>query len=185
MSFQNRAENLSTNAGAAGDYLKNNGAGSLCSWETPPFQQCAFSAYLGTLATDVTGDGTIWALQNLTEDFDLGNDFDATTGQFTVPTTGKYYLSAGIIVQDLDSNMTDAEIRIRRAGGALAYLSLNNPYACRQVSLGTYSSNVATILQLTAGDVIEIYVTISGSTKTADVRNGRASSYFNGYFLGA
>ena len=63
--------------------------------------------------------------------------------------------------------------------------TLNNPYACRQVSLGTYSSNVATILQLTAGDVIEIYVTISGSTKTADVRNGRASSYFNGYFLGA
>lgn len=45
MSFQNRAENLSTNAGAASDYLKNNGAGALCTWETPLFQRSYFNGY--------------------------------------------------------------------------------------------------------------------------------------------
>lgn len=187
MSFQNRAENLSTNAGVSGDYLKNNGAGALCSWETPPFQQCAFSAYLTATATDVTGAGTTYVISGYTEEFDNGSDFNPTTGQFTVPTTGKYVIGAGVALLDLTSAMNDCSVRIRTTTPALrVYLSVNNPYASVGGSSGGYYSTASQITQLNAGDVLEVAVTVSnGAADTADINSGRGITWFCAYFLGA
>lgn len=58
--------------------------------------QPAFLAFQPSVATDVTGDGTVYTLGStvdLTEVFDQNGDFDPTTGTFTAPVTGKYLLS--------------------------------------------------------------------------------------------
>ncbi len=58
--------------------------------------QPAFLAYQASQATDVTGDNTAYQLGttvDLTEIFDQGSNFDPTTGTFTAPVTGRYYLA--------------------------------------------------------------------------------------------
>ena len=59
--------------------------------------QSAFLAYQATTAANVTGDGSLYILGttiDLTEVFDQNSDFDPTTGIFTAPITGRYFLSA-------------------------------------------------------------------------------------------
>ena len=61
----------------------------------------AFLAYQASTATDATGDATVYTLGStvdLTEVYDQNSDFVPTTGIFTAPYTGKYYLSAGAMV---------------------------------------------------------------------------------------
>lgn len=185
MSFQNRAENLSTNAGVSGDYLKNNGAGALCSWETPPFQQCAFSAYLTNTQSNVTGAGTTYVVAGYTEEFDNGSDFDATTGQFTVPTTGKYFIAAGVSLGNLTVAMNSCELRIRTPAARRLFITQSNPGAC-QSSAGTFYTSSSQITALNSGDVLEVAVTVSnGAGDTASVNNNRGVTWFCAYFLGA
>lgn len=187
MSFQSRVENLTTNSGASGDYLRNNGVGSLVSWETAPSNQCAFSAYLTAVANNVTGAGTQYFLSSMTEEFDVGSDFNPTTGQFTVPTTGRYFLAAGVSVLNLTAAMTTVDARIfTTLGATVLFINIGNPFA-RQGALSNQDFACSSVItQLTAGTILRVGITVfGGAGDTAEVNGGLGLSYFCGYFLGA
>lgn len=50
----------------------------------------AFSAKKLVAAANVTGNGTNYTIQGYSEDYDLGNNFNVTTGMFTAPISGFY-----------------------------------------------------------------------------------------------
>lgn len=62
--------------------------------------QPAFLAYLGSIVTNVTGNGTIFTLGTttaMTEVFDQNANYN-TNGTFTAPLTGRYNFSMGVVV---------------------------------------------------------------------------------------
>lgn len=70
--------------------------------------QPAFLAFLGTSDTNATGAGTTYTLgagNALTEVFDQQNNF-VTSGTFTAPVTGRYYLAGGFIYAAVTAAMT-------------------------------------------------------------------------------
>jgi hypothetical protein len=88
---------------------------------TMPLQP-AFSAFLGTTDTDVTGNGGDYQMgatgNALTEIFDQGGDLGAT-GVFTAPITARYQLSYGYLIleaataNNLDPNITTSNRTFR------------------------------------------------------------------------
>jgi len=70
---------------------------------------CAFRAYLSASAMDVTGNGTRYDIICNVEQFDVGSDYNATTGVFTAPSDGKYVLG-GVFTGDNDASATEIEI---------------------------------------------------------------------------
>jgi hypothetical protein len=73
--------------------------------------QPAFLAFLGTTDSAVTGDSTVFTLGSgnaLTEVFDQGGDF-VTTGTFTAPVTGRFFLNFNINVANGSGNSTTTQ----------------------------------------------------------------------------
>ena len=56
--------------------------------------QPAFNAYMGSTASNVTGDGTLYAIAFDTELYDVGSDYNTGTYTFTAPVTGRYRMLA-------------------------------------------------------------------------------------------
>ena len=187
MSFQNRIENLTTNTGTSGQIPQSNGVGSLVSFVTPPYAQYAFSAYKTAASNNVTGAGTTYVVAGYTEEFDIGNNFNPTTGQFTVPATGRWYISASISVLGLTAAMDTIQARVRKTTPSIVmYLNLGNPYARAGSSTAQDFASSSMITQLTSGDVLELAVTIqNGAADDADVNGGVGVTYFCAFYLGA
>lgn len=81
--------------------------------------QPTFAAFLGSIDTNVTGNGAIFTLGSvtaLTEIFDYGNNFN-TNGTFTAPVSGAYRLSVGYLVQQASTG-TNIDLVIRTTNRA-------------------------------------------------------------------
>ena len=80
-----------------GVFLRGDGT-----WNTA-LGSAAFQAYLTNNATNVVGGGTVYNITATawTERFDVGSAFNTSNGTFTAPSTGKYLLSAVILVLSL------------------------------------------------------------------------------------
>lgn len=81
--------NLNGDSGTAGQVLTSNGAGNP-SWQSPGASNpdLGFSVHLTSDLTMAVNTANV--IQGLTEDFDNGSNFNAATGEFTVPTGGVY-----------------------------------------------------------------------------------------------
>lgn len=71
--------------------------------------QCGFSAYLSSTQSSVTGNGTAFTLIADTELFDIGDNYDNTTGVFTTPVSGIYSFTA-VVAYVADSGNTGATV---------------------------------------------------------------------------
>lgn len=69
-------------------------------------KQPAFLAYLTSTASDVTGDGTNYTIICGTEIFDQASNYNAGTGVFTAPVTGKYmFIGTIALVSDASGGL--------------------------------------------------------------------------------
>jgi len=122
--------------------------------------------YTNSQATgDYATDGTIiWD----TKTTDLGADYNASTGEYTVPTTGVYEVEASVLAKDSTS---DGYVSIRVNG---------NVEDSKHVDATAFDSyHLQLIKLLTAGDVVTIYqttnVTIAGGYDATEAPNGTNS----------
>lgn len=111
-----------------------------------------------------------------TENFDLGSNFNTSTGTFTAPVTGYYQVNACVGVNNLDAT-----------GQLYTELYVNGSVYSRGMRLFSVSSTdditsvVTDLVPVTAGQAIEIYATCS---TTETIQTGTVASYVSIYFVG-
>lgn len=95
-----------------------------------------------------------WTLvQNNTEDYDIGSDFNTSTYLFTIPTTGYYSLKGQVTI----TSLLDTEVLLGsfQINGGATILTEAKLIAS---ATGNYSLNFSDTVKLTVGDTLGLYV---------------------------
>jgi len=150
----------------------------LVQWPSQP----SFLAYLATSDTNATGNGTVFQLgtvNSFTTVFDKASNFN-TNGTFTAPTTGKYYLSGNV---ELDNCTINTGIQIQIITTARTYSNQVN----RVAASTSNAISLSALADMSAGDTATLNVTgfgESGATETVTGTTGGLINYFCGYLMG-
>jgi hypothetical protein len=148
------------------------------SWPSQP----AFLAYLGTDATNATGNGTVFQLGSgtaLTEVFDRAGNFN-TNGTFTAPATGQVYLAGNV---ELSATTINTGIEIRIVTSNRTYSNRFNR-AAAATSIGI---SLTTLADMDSADTATLSVIGYGEgadTETVTGVSGNLINYFCGYLMG-
>lgn len=142
-------------------------------------KQSAFLAYNSTLRSAVTGDGTVYTIPFNNTVFDQNSDFNTTTGTFTAPVTGRYSLTASILLTGLTAAVTSALMSIATS---------NRTYQLFDFAGGTTRDNnnncimnCSVLADMDAADVANITVVGGGTTKVISVSATTYDTTFTGY----
>jgi len=152
--------------------------------------QCTFSAYLSSTQSDVTGNGTAYTIISDTELFDIGSNYNNTTGIFTAPVTGRYTFSGQVAYLAATDNTGATQVQIGiRCGANTIY---GNAFPGRQRLSTFYGPNNLIIykvngtMSLTAADQVYIFITGYDGAKVDDVYGHATDVYtcFSGNLIG-
>jgi hypothetical protein len=128
-------------------------------------------AYLNTEQSNIT-DNTDTLIVYDTESWDLGSDFNISTGLFTAPVTGYYIVNAKARLDELINS--DYSISIYIAGAAVRTNYLFSSVVRRQPIF------VNDQVYMTAGQTLGIYIKITVSNpgpNTGDIESGTLLTY--------
>jgi hypothetical protein len=144
--------------------------------------QPAFSAYPSASITNVTGDGTTYTVIWDTKLFDQGTNYNTGTGGFTCPVAGIYLFNTAFNLIGLTSAMTSTNINIvnTTSGQSFWFGEFTGASADSNGRLGIAFSTLA---KCSASDVVNVQITVSGSTKNAGIIGSAVRSYFQGYLV--
>jgi len=138
--------------------------------------QPMFFATLSAQLDNVTGDATTYTVIYNTETYDIGSNYNTTTGVFTAPTTGKYIIGCTIGIVSPASGHTSGQITVVSDGPNSPSLNINpyNNYAATNIA----GYNVCYVLELDAADTVKTTLDIAGGAKTIDIYHGGGGSNF-------
>ena len=149
---------------------------SLLTTDSNPYK---FHAYKTGSQTGIT-DVTITKVTFPAERFDTNNNFDSATNyRYTAPVDGFYQINAILTFLSPGNTMVFTLGYLYKNGSNLQ--TFNNSYPAVGVGNQVYATgNLATLVQLTAGDYLEIfgYADVTSSTVTFD-----ANSNFSGFLV--
>tara|TARA_R110000803_G_scaffold25416_1_gene60753 strand:+ start:6772 stop:7464 length:693 start_codon:yes stop_codon:yes gene_type:complete len=146
---------------------------------TYPYQPC-FSAYRSSYQYNIADNGTI--IFNA-EAFDVGSDFNTTTGTFTAPVTGKYLLTYSVDVSSLDSAASYYWLKLLTSNRN--YYAPFIPTSLLLSSDGRMTFQNTVVADMDASDTAYITLDRSGGVTQADIVGGASQySWFHGYLLG-
>lgn len=141
---------------------------------TQPLQP-SFLVVDGTGAADVTGDGTTYTEQWPTEIYDQGGDFASNT--FTAPVTGKYLLSAQVLLLNILVGASTRSITIVTSNRNYQDTS---SYALAELFKDFRTTVLA---DMDANDTALVQVRVASQTKTVDINAGATTNYFSGSLI--
>jgi len=146
---------------------------------TKPLQPAFFATKSGATANQ-TGDGTAYTFSAFTERYDQNADFNATTGTFTAPVTGRYLFQCLYALYTIDSDHTWVKLYIN-ASNSSQYTASLGPYAMRGQSGDGYFYFPGCITHdMDAADTCTMVATVSGGSATIDPQ---PSSWFSGHLI--
>jgi hypothetical protein len=132
------------------------------------------AARFNAITGAVTGDGSSYNIAFNTNIYDTTNSM--LNGVFTAPVSGLYYIICYIYMANVASNHTLAVLTVGKAGNYL--YSLNNPGALK-TEINRSDISLSGILVLSAGDVIQSNITVSGGAKTVTLYGNPTNWYGN------
>ena len=151
---------------------------------TPEFRnanQPCFRAGRGSNYAHTGGDRIIFDTAGGGYFFNIGGHFDTSSGQFTAPVAGVYWIFANVIYQDVTdgTDMADS-IRIKISGTTMAY-PVHRMYYKTNYSgtAGYFVDALCTLCRVSANDTIEVL-----GQKTETVHGNSEYCRFEGYLLG-
>lgn len=140
-----------------------------------------FHAYRSSDMLNVTGDGTPVIVVFNTENYDYSNSYDASTGFFTAPVSGRYVFYTGVALQGLTASHTSGNLSFQLTSSTPVYLA---NFANLRSSSNTLTLLESTIMNLTAGQQVFLQLSVSNGTKVVDISLGlNQRTFFSGYLL--
>jgi len=150
--------------------------------------QPMFNAYVSVTASNVTGDGTSYTVIFDTEVFDIGSNYDSTTGIFTAPIDGHYLFCTTATAGNISSSHTQGLVQIVcPTPNARVY---EGNYANVRSSANRVSAGGSIIQFLSATQTAHVMLRVLNSTKTVSNTNQAgggdtdALNVFSGFLLG-
>ena len=135
--------------------------------------------------TDITHGGN-YAVVFDTEKYDIGGNFDTSTGRFTVPITGTYYFAARAYLHENQGTrwLTIAKGTTNPAAGEAANF-LAQWYDSTNTTGRNGIRQVDATAQLTAGDQVGVYLyQDADSVNGVYSENNTVFNSFEGYLIG-
>lgn len=141
-----------------------------------------FQAYYSVTTGAVTGDGTAYTIDFDAAQFD--EDSNIAAGTFTVAQDGQYQLGTNLRLGGLAAGHTSCLIQIGKPGlytdsGIINIGAIRTP--ANECSIEAHN-----ILSLSAGDVVNVILTVSGGAKTVTIISngaGQPDSWFYGFLI--
>ena len=147
--------------------------------------QPSFFAYSNAAQAPSTGDGTVAQIVFPDVDFNVSNSYNATTGVFTAPVTGKYLFGAALLMGGIavPMNQLDLYFIVSGAGtGQSVRICSLNPTPV--IFAGQFFATTGThMTEMTAGQTINVRIAITGGALDAFVV-GNAGAERRSYFYG-
>lgn len=164
----------------AGNVLMGTG-GVSSSFQPLPSKATNVLSNVGTTISNVTGGGELYIpIIFEAETYDLGNNYDSTTGVFTAPRDGTYLISATVTMENLDSTHTSGTITAMI--GAVTFKETFNPAAVRGSS-NSYSHNITRVCNMLAAQTAYIGVQVSGGATQVGVEGDDFGYYSSVNFV--
>jgi len=152
---------LPSSQGAAGTALTNNGSGIL-SWSSLSGSRYNARAHGST----TTISGTLATIVYATKDYDVGNNYDNTTGIFTVPVPGQYQINASLLFAGTISLNNTVIMEIQLNGSVYSRKTIYLPEALTDGSI-----SISDAIDCQSTDTIRIQVSTNSTSPTIVASN--------------
>lgn len=134
------------------------------------------TVYSDSLASNVTGDGTIYQVALLKTAYDQFTNWGGNS--FTVIVAGRYKVSGAVTLTNVTSGHTRVDVSVLKSGSVSQnYDSVFNPYAMATTSGGNVTIPINITLDCDFNDVISMSIAVSNSTKTVSVYGSAGDIY--------
>ena len=144
----------------------------------------AFLAYVTNNVLNVTGDATDYTIIFNGTVFNVGSNFNTSTGTFTAPVTGRYQLNATVAFGNIAASHTTGYCYIATSNRSYIMI-LGNPGAMKS---GDGNNEVywsgSTLADMDAGDTATVHLIVSGSSKTIALASGGGPASITTFFSG-
>ncbi len=146
------------------------------------FNPYKFSVHLATNQTGIVDATTVKVLFD-TKDFDTGSNFDAVTNhRFTAPIAGFYQINSYVNILSPGNTGVSSIIylfkngvNIQQGDGLYPNIGVGN----QVIAFG----NISHLVQLAAGDYLEIFVFMDVTSNTVTVNGGAGLTSFSGFLV--
>lgn len=137
----------------------------------PPALSCAFNAKPASTLSNVTGDGTEYAVIFGTENYDRGSDYNAGTGVFTAPVDGIYSLGYTLYLSgsDIEHYYGLAQLYVNGASTNGSYHPFNPGMFAIGSNFNLFHTTSHVEVSMSATQTAYVTILVSGSGKTVDV----------------